>query len=368
MLHATTLLPEPAQPAQRSAGAVLIAGARPNFVKTAALHKAIGGQIVYLRQQETPALTTALGAGLPWPAPAHTLPWQDDPEPLADLLLTLQPGIVVVVGDTYAALQGARAAAMAGIPVAHVEAGLRSFDDSMPEERNRIAIDRLSEILLATEQAAVDNLLREGYPPERIHLVGNVMIDALRQAPDGPPPFPETRILLTFHRPSNVDSGGGLDRILDIARQLPAPACWPMHPRTLDRLEALGRLDQLRNVPNLKLTPPLAYADFIRQLRHSQLIVTDSGGLQEETTALGIPCITFRPNTERPVTVSLGTNVLVPDLDPARVARLARQALQGKWEKGSLPPLWDGHAAGRIAAVLGDVECRTPNIEHRISK
>jgi UDP-N-acetylglucosamine 2-epimerase (non-hydrolysing) len=259
---------------------------------------------------------------------------------------------VIVPGDTDSALAGARAAAQLGITLAHVEAGLRSFDDSMPEERNRIEIDRLAQFHFATEPAAVENLLKEGIPAAGIHLVGNVMMDMLYNVAPGPPPFPEYTVLATFHRPSNVDTPEGLERLLNTLAGLPAPVLWPLHPRTQDRLAHWRLLEQAASMPQVSLCPPLPYPDFVRQLRHCRLVVTDSGGLQEESTALGIPCITLRPNTERPVTVELGSNILAEDLKPETFQNLARQALSGHWNPVAVPLLWDGKAADRIARII----------------
>jgi UDP-N-acetylglucosamine 2-epimerase (non-hydrolysing) len=267
-----------------------------------------------------------------------------------------------VVGDVNSTIAVSLAAAKLGISVAHVEAGLRSFDRSMPEEINRVLTDALAKYLFATEDDAVENLLKEGRPRELIHLVGNVMIDSLLHFL----PFAQqSRIgddlglhdgkgwqsfgVLTLHRPSNVDSTEKLTEILGaidtVARQL--PIVFPVHPRTQQRLAQSG----IKYHPQLRLIPPLGYLDFLCLLSKATLALTDSGGIQEETTALGVPCLTLRENTERPVTVSCGTNVLV-GTDPSKIVAATEQILRGDGKRGVMPSLWDGHAAERIVEIL----------------
>ncbi len=249
-----------------------------------------------------------------------------------------------------------------GIPVAHVEAGLRSFDRSMPEEINRVLTDALAKYLFATENDAVENLLKEGRPREFIHLVGNVMIDSLFHFL---PVAQQSRIgdelglrngkgwqsfgVLTLHRPSNVDSTEKLAEILGaidaIAKQV--PIVFPVHPRTQQRLSQGG----IKRYPQLRLIQPLGYLDFLCLLSNATLALTDSGGIQEETTALGVPCLTLRENTERPITISQGTNVLV-GTNPSKIAAATEQVLRGDGKRGRTPPFWDGHAAERIVEIL----------------
>src|SRR6267142_2768828 len=278
------------------------------------------------------------------------------------ILLEQRPDLVLVVGDVNSTIAASLAAVKMGIPVAHVEAGLRSFDRSMPEEVNRVLTDALAEYLFAIEDAAVENLLKEGRPRESIHLVGNVMIDSLlhflpfaQQSRIGD----ELRLrngkgwqsfgVLTLHRPSNVDSMGKLAELLGaidaIAQQV--PIVFPVHPRTQQRLSQSG----IKHHPQLRLIPPLGYLDFLCLLSKATLVLTDSGGIQEETTALGVPCLTLRENTERPVTISEGTNLLV-GTDPAKIIAAARDTLAGKGKTGRIPPLWDGQAAKRIVEIL----------------
>ncbi len=360
-----------------------IVGARPNLPKIAPLiremqrHPEIEPLLVhtgqhydenlsniFFRQMGIPAPYMNLGAG----SGTHAEQTAEILKRIEPILRKEQPDLVLVVGDVNSTIAVSLAAVKLGIPVAHVEAGLRSFDRSMPEEINRVLTDALAEYLFATEDDAVNNLLKEGRPPEFIHLVGNVMIDSLLHFL----PFAQqSRIgdelglhdgkgwhrygVLTLHRPSNVDSTEKLAELLDamdtIAQQV--PIVFPVHPRTQQRLAQSG----IKHHPQLRLTPPLGYLDFLCLLSKATLALTDSGGIQEETTALGVPCLTLRENTERPVTVSSGTNVLV-GTDPSKVVAAAEQILRGDGKKGQTPPLWDGHAAERIVKILLRAELR----------
>jgi len=269
---------------------------------------------------------------------------------------------VVVVGDVNSTMAAALASAKLGIPVAHVEAGLRSFDRSMPEEINRIVTDSVCDMLFASEHAGIENLRREGHPDDQLHLVGNVMIDTLVAL------LPKARSgnvlqdlglerdkygVITLHRPSNVDSPEILrplvDVLVEVARSI--PMVFPLHPRTRGRLEQFGLSSRLAGARGLALTAPLGYLDFLGLTSQARVIVTDSGGLQEESTALGIPCLTVRFNTERPVTVEEGTSTLVGN-DPSRLRAGLDAVLSGTYKRGACPRLWDGHAAERIAAIL----------------
>jgi UDP-N-acetylglucosamine 2-epimerase (non-hydrolysing) len=270
-----------------------------------------------------------------------------------------RPDLVVVAGDVNSTLACAIDCAKLRVPCAHVEAGLRSFDLEMPEEVNRIVTDRLCEILLTPSPDGDENLLREGTDPSRIFRVGNVMIDTLlahlpRARSSGSLARlgvePGHYAVLTLHRPSNVDDpvvlGGLLDALCAIRAEL--PIVFPVHPRTRKRLQEFGLEARSRA---LHLCEPLGYLDFLGLTSQARLVLTDSGGLQEETTALGIPCLTLRENTERPVTVSEGTNVLV-GVDPVRILAEAKRALSDPGRAGRVPALWDGHASERIAEVL----------------
>ncbi|OBV37756.1 non-hydrolyzing UDP-N-acetylglucosamine 2-epimerase [Janthinobacterium psychrotolerans] len=274
----------------------------------------------------------------------------------------LAPHAVLVVGDVNSTVACALVAAKLGTPVIHVEAGLRSGDRAMPEEINRVLTDQLSDLLFTSEAGARANLLREGIAQERIHFAGNVMIDSLlRQLPEAVPPLvslrahghdcPATYGLLTLHRPSNVDDAGRLAALMDamcgLSSQL--PLLFPVHPRTRAMLEKTGLERRLREHA-IVLLPPLGYLEMLGLMQGARLVLTDSGGIQEETTALGVPCLTLRDNTERPVTVDEGSNTLA-GTDPAAIVSLARQVLRTGGKRGRIPQHWDGHAAERIATA-----------------
>lgn len=269
---------------------------------------------------------------------------------------------VVVVGDVNSTMAAALAAAKLGIRVAHVEAGLRSRDRSMPEEINRIVTDSVSELLFVSEPAGLDHLRREGHPEDQLHLVGNTMIDTLSWL------LPKARErdllgrhglrpgqygVVTLHRPGNVDAPDVLSRILNVLVEASddLPLIFPVHPRTQRRLERFGLADRLRAAKRVLQLPPLGYLDFLCLSSQAGVVVTDSGGLQEETTALGIPCLTVRPNTERPITVNEGTNTVVGN-EPAKLRRSLGEVLAGTYKQGHCPALWDGGAAERIARIL----------------
>lgn len=274
-----------------------------------------------------------------------------------------RPDRVVVVGDVNSTLACALAAVQSGVPVAHVEAGLRSGDPEMPEETNRILTDRLSDLLFVTEQAGVENLANEGIPPEKVHLVGNVMIDTLVFHREQARALGNLQalglssgdyVLMTMHRPSNVDRPEGLRAISAIMEKVAAHKriIFPIHPHTEKEAREQGLFEQWRNIPGLTLLEPQGYLEFIHLMEQSFLVITDSGGVQEETTYLGVPCFTFRKTTERPATVSIGTNELFSELDPETVYARFLELLSGKGKPGAIPPLWDGNAAERIATVL----------------
>lgn len=272
--------------------------------------------------------------------------------------LQFRPDVVVVAGDVNSTLAAGLAAAKLGIRVAHVEAGLRSFDRTMPEEVNRVLTDHLSDVLFATEDDAVGNLRREGIDPGRVHLVGNCMVDTLlRHVETALAARPWERFglkpsgfaLLTLHRPANVDDEDSLRAFMTAINQVShrLPVLFPVHPRTRDRLER-ARVEPSRWV---QLCEPLPYLTFLGLMARARCVLTDSGGIQEETTALGVPCLTLRDNTERPVTVRQGTNRLI-GTDPARIEPAVAEVLADQWPQGTGPELWDGHAAERIVDVL----------------
>jgi UDP-N-acetylglucosamine 2-epimerase (non-hydrolysing) len=279
-----------------------------------------------------------------------------------------KPAAVLVVGDVNSTLACALVAVKKGIAVIHVEAGLRSFDRTMPEEINRVLTDQISDLMFTTEKSARENLLREGVGESRIHFVGNVMIDTLRYSLERAVPAAQTisqhgaaakwvkegYAVLTLHRASNVDDPvtlrALLNTVVEVSRRL--PVVFPIHPRTRARIEQ-GGFGALLKTPSLIELPPLDYLEMLGLMRTAKVVLTDSGGLQEETTALGVPCITLRDNTERPITVEEGTNTLI-GLDHTRILAVVDEVLLNGGKAGRIPDLWDGQASKRIAAVLRD--------------
>jgi len=345
-----------------------IVGARPNFPKVAPVMRAlerrgVPQRLVHTGQHYDTGLSDVFFAQLGIPAPdvnlgvgsgSHATQTAAVMTRLEPELLADRPDVLVVYGDVNSTAAAAMVAAKEQVPLAHVEAGLRSFDPSMPEEVNRLVTDRLSDLLLATSADAVAHLGAEGVPASRIHLVGNPMIDTLlahlptteERAPV--PGLPDEYGVLTLHRPSNVDDPERLREVVAALRALAdeLPIVVPVHPRGRARLTEAGLLDH----PGVLATEPLGYVEFLALVRHSRLAVTDSGGLQEETTVLGVPCLTLRPNTERPVTITHGTNRLAT---PADLLAMAQEDLAAPRDaEHPVPPLWDGHAGERIADVL----------------
>jgi UDP-N-acetylglucosamine 2-epimerase (non-hydrolysing) len=356
-----------------------VVGARPNFMKAAPLVDAMRARaprfavrLVHTGQHYDARLAGLFfeELGLPRPDVDLAVGSGSHARQTAEVMLRIEaefterrPDCAVVVGDVNSTLAAALAAAKEGVPVAHVEAGLRSFDRAMPEELNRIVTDQLADLLFVTEPAGVENLRREGVPEARVHLVGNVMIDTLEkhraraaasdvlsrlELPD------RGYAVVTLHRPANVDDAAVLERLvgalLAIAERV--PIVFPVHPRTRARLAASDAGRRLAASSAARLTEPLGYLDFLRLLDRAALALTDSGGIQEETTALGVPCVTLRDNTERPITVSEGTNVLA-GRDPEAIVALALGALaRGASAAVRRPALWDGRAAERIVDVL----------------
>ncbi|HKX33108.1 MAG TPA: UDP-N-acetylglucosamine 2-epimerase (non-hydrolyzing) [Blastocatellia bacterium] len=354
---------------------VNVVGARPNFMKMAPIIAAISRHerpasqvLVHTGQHYDDAMSASFFRDLGMPEPdlnlevgsgTHTQQTARVMLAFEQVVVDERPDWVVVVGDVNSTMACTLVAAKLSVRVAHVEAGLRSFDRTMPEEINRLVTDQLADLLLTPSPDADENLLREGVDPRRILRVGNVMIDTLfRQLEtarnssilDELALSPGGFAVLTLHRPSNVDEPESLRRLLgalgEIARQI--PIVFPAHPRTRGRIQEFGL-----TVPDgVRVMAPLGYLDFLRLWSQSRLVMTDSGGLQEETTALGIPCLTLRENTERPITIEQGTNRLV-GCDPARILEAANQALaQGAGNSARIPELWDGHTAERIADAL----------------
>lgn len=356
-----------------------IVGARPNFMKMAPIlraieaHSGVQTTLIHTGQHYDKKLSDIFFDELGIRAPDISLGIGSGThgEQTGKLIIELEKTFtnepkgferVVVVGDVNSTMAATLAAVKLDIPVAHVEAGLRSFDRRMPEETNRIVTDSLSDLLLVSEPSGVENLRREGHPEDRIELVGNVMIDTLfsllekaRQQPilNQQQLTPGNFGVITAHRPSNVDTveklTGLVDVIVHASRQL--PLVFPVHPRTQARLESFDLLDRLKTESGIRLLEPLGYLDFLCLTSQSKVVVTDSGGLQEESTALGIPCLTMRHNTERPVTVTEGTSELCGD-DPERLRKHLEEVQNGTYKKGRCPDLWDGHASERIADRL----------------
>ena len=354
-----------------------VAGCRPNFVKLGPVlremrrHTSIRPLLAHTGQHydrelsdfffrdlqlPQPDISLAVGSGSQAVQTARVM------EGLETALLEHRPDLVLVVGDVNSTVAAALTAVKLGVPVAHVEAGLRSFDREMPEEINRLVTDTIADLLFVTEASAVENLRREGIPAERVHLVGNVMVDALLgslsriSASDvvGRLGLRERGYaVVTLHRAENVDdpaTSAGLVAALETLCSL-VEVAFPVHPRTRERLHSAGLLRRLEATPGLRLLEPLGYLDFLKLVKDAALVATDSGGLQEECTVLGVPCLTLREGTERPVTVIEGTNRIV-GRNPAVIAAAAQRALDGGWDGGKQPYLWDGRAAERIVGIL----------------
>ena len=358
---------------------LLIAGARPNFMKVAPIYAEMKRRdsefvpmIVHTGQHYDAAMSDAFFEDLGMPKPdiylgvgsgSHAVQTAKIMTEFEPVVLEHKPDWVLVVGDVNSTIACALVCAKLGIKIAHVEAGLRSRDRAMPEEINRILTDSISDLLLTTSQDADVNLDQEGIRGGRVKFVGNVMIDSLLEhlkIAENSPVRTELGIeageygVMTLHRPSNVDEKdvfeGILDALVTVAEKL--PIIFPVHPRTRGKITEFG-LDEKIASSNIRLIEPLGYLDFMRLYSGAKLVLTDSGGLQEETTVLGIPCLTLRHNTERPVTIELGTNVLV-GTDPEKIKQAAAEVLDGgkHREDAKIPPLWDGKASGRICDEL----------------
>jgi len=355
----------------------LVAGARPNFMKIAPIvralreHGGMGFKIIHTGQHYDAEMNDVFFEELGIPQPdvfmgagggTHAQQTAKIMLGFEELCLSERPGLVLVVGDVNSTLACSIVAKKLNIPVAHVEAGLRSGDMSMPEEINRMVTDSISDFFFVTEPSGVDNLLREGKAKGQIHYVGHVMVDNLLYQRDkleamDRGAFESTGIktrlgrygVVTLHRPSNVDAQDALENIAgalrEISKQL--PLIFPVHPRTRANLDKFG----VSLGEGVILTRPLSYMEFLNLWKDAELVLTDSGGLQEETTALGVPCITIRENTERPVTVDEGTNVLA-GTNPRRIIGEAGKIMRGEGKQGRRPRLWDGSAAQRIVAIL----------------
>ena len=360
----------------------LVAGARPNFMKIAPILRELDSRsgvsttLIHTGQHydrnlsdvffeelgiRQPDISLNVGSG------SHAKQTAEVMVAMEQVLLDAQLAgrtvdRLIVVGDVNSTMAAAIAAAKLHVPVAHVEAGLRSFDRDMPEEINRLVTDSISDMLLCSEPAGVENLLREGHAASQVHLVGNVMIDTLlTQVQRARSQDTLERLglvanqygVVTLHRPSNVDDAdtlrGLLNVLAEIAEQM--PFVFPVHPRTQGRVKEFGLQPIIDAAPNLRLLEPLGYLDFLCLTSRAKVIVTDSGGLQEESTALGVPCLTMRTNTERPITCDEGTGTLIGN-SAEQLRELLKQVLHGNYKLGKCPALWDGKAASRIVDLL----------------
>ena len=369
-----------------------IVGARPNFVKIApiiaALRKppvVLPACLIHTGQHYDVEMNSAFFRELGIPEPdadlevgsaSHAVQTAEIMRRFEPVVEATCPVAVLVVGDVNSTIACALVAAKRGVPVVHVEAGLRSFDRTMPEEINRVLTDQLSDLLFTTERSARENLLREGVDDGRIHFVGNVMIDTLLGNLERAKPSRETLdrlagqaglsdlaqfAVLTLHRPSNVDHpetlGSLVQTLVRISKRL--PIVFPVHPRTAAALEKAGLSEQLERASRILTAPPLSYLEMLGLMADARLVLTDSGGIQEETTALGVPCLTLRENTERPITVDEGTNTIV-GTDPTLMLATVDEILATGGKAGRVPALWDGKSAERIRAEL---ERSSPTID-----
>lgn len=360
-----------------------VVGARPNFMKVAPVVAAMKRRpdrfqsvVVHTGQHYDAAMSDSFFRDLELPQPdvhlgvgsaSHAAQTAAVMQRFEPVVLEQKPDWVLVVGDVNSTLACALVCVKLGVKVAHVEAGLRSRDRTMPEEINRLLTDQIADLLLTPSPDADANLRAEGIPPERIRFVGNVMIDSLLQN------LERARVsrisselgiagsdyaVLTLHRPSNVDRPETFSRILSALETITQtlPVIFPVHPRTRKTIAELGLNDRVAAMKNLRLIDPLGYLDFLSLYSNARLVLTDSGGIQEETAVLGIPCLTLRENTERPITVELGTNVVV-GTDTSRIVTAAAAALNGSAKNTTRrPPLWDGHASERILDALLDFD------------
>ncbi len=353
-------------------------GARPNFIKIAPILTAltasgrVSTHLIHTGQHYHREMSQTFFDDLEIPRPevdlnvgsgSHGRQTGRIMEEFEKILLKNPPLLVLVVGDVNSTLAAALVAVKMRIKVAHVEAGLRSFNRLMPEEINRVLTDQISDFLFITSRGAEENLIREGVDGDKIFLVGNVMIDSLRRFITTAEKqsrilstlslAPRSYAVLTLHRPETTDAQPALEKVISIVRKVAGliPIAYPVHPRTRERLKDFGLEKELGGIGGFLDLPPLGYLDFLKLMSSARLVLTDSGGIQEETTALGVPCLTLRPETERPITVSRGTNIIV-GLDESKIMAECRKIIDGHGKQGSIPEYWDGRAASRIADIL----------------
>jgi len=355
-----------------------VAGARPNFIKIASILRAgrkapdIESLLVHTGQHYTENMSKTFFEELDIPTPdinlevgsnSHAQQTAEIMKRFESVVLKHDPDAVLVVGDVNSTVACALVVAKLGIKIVHVEAGLRSFDRTMPEEINRILTDAISDILFVTEPSGLTNLKREGINETKVHFVGNVMIDTLdfyREKAANSDILDDLNLrdeeyaVITLHRPSNVDQHKALRKILDALAEIQKEikVVFPIHPRTLKHMISSGLVQRPKDLPNMSVTEPLGYLDFLKLMSESKLVITDSGGVQEETTILGIPCLTVRETTERPVTITEGTNVLV-GTDTNRILNGYRESLN-RVRPHTRPKFWDGRASERIVRILVD--------------
>ena len=356
-----------------------VVGARPNFMKIAPIQREMAKYdniqpvLVHTGQHYDERMSKLFFDDLQLPKPdiyldvrsgSHAVQTAKVMMAFEEVLKQEKPDLVIVVGDVNSTAACSMVAAKMETKIAHVEAGLRSFDRTMPEEINRLVTDVLSDFLFVTEKSGLENLKREGIDDSKVHFVGHVMIDSLiyfEPMAEKSTVLQDLRLepqnygLITLHRPSNVDHKENFLKLLNafehIEKQI--PLIFPIHPRSQKMIDQFGLRDKVEKMKNLRLLEPLGYLDFMKLLHNAKLVLTDSGGIQEETTYLGIPCITMRENTERPITVEIGSNVLV-GTDTERIIAEAQKVLDGNAKKGQIPELWDGKAAERIVKILNE--------------
>ena len=350
---------------------IQVVGARPNFMKVAPLHRAIQkltgwtSKIVHTGQHFDAKMSDVFFTQLELPEPdfflgigggSHTEVTAKIMVAFEKIVEAEKPDLIIVVGDVTSTLACTLVAIKMGIKVAHVEAGLRSFYRTMPEELNRILTDSVADYLFVTEESTgnvmIDSLVRYQEKAKT-----TTILEDLGLSTNDSRLATSDYIVMTMHRPANVDTEKGLQSILELIElsSQDTKIIFPIHPRTRAHMEKFGLADRLDQAKNLIMTEPLGYLEFIQLMSNATAILTDSGGIQEETTYLGVPCLTFRDSTERPITVTLGTNQLLSDLDPKKTYAALKEILAGKVKKGSIPPLWDGKAAERIAAKLAEI-------------
>jgi UDP-N-acetylglucosamine 2-epimerase (non-hydrolysing) len=359
---------------------ITVVGTRPNFIKITQMEKVLLNKghfrqiLVHTGQHYNDRMSAVFFKELHIREPDYHLHLQPGSvlAQMATLLTELEkvflkekPDMILVVGDVNSTLAAALTANKMNIPLAHLESGLRSFDRTMPEEINRVVTDELADIFFVTEQSGVDNLFREGHKKKNVHLVGNTMIDTLLHFQNE---IRQSAVLahyklikgsyaaMTMHRPKNVDTREGLEQLVDLMESVSSQLSivFPIHPRTQEKLKSFSVFERLAVNPKIIILEPLGYFDFQNLILNARVVITDSGGIQEETTFSRIPCITLRPNTERPSTIEIGSNTLI-DFEKEKIMTILDQVFSGTYKTCAIPPLWDGHATERVVKILNKV-------------